>query len=255
MPAVYERCLAAPVFRPFAVDLSRRVATQAPKRVLELAAGTGVLTRELVASTGAEVTATDLSDAMVEFGAARSPGAAWRQADALALPFEDAEFDVVACQFGVMFFPDKVAGFAEARRVLTSNGTFVFNTWGPLEAHDFQAAASAAVARALPEGPPDFLAKVPHAYWERDLVATDLATAGFDLVGFEVLELEGEAPSAAELATGYCSGTPLRAAIEARGDLDAITSTVANEMQARLGAGAVTGRMTAHVFEARPASN
>ena len=114
MPAAYERFLAAPVFQPFAVDLARRVAARAPRQILELAAGTGVLTRELAAAAAnAEITATDLNDAMVDLGRARVPEATWQPADAMSLPFDDGQFDVVACQFGVMFFPDKPAAYAE----------------------------------------------------------------------------------------------------------------------------------------------
>ena len=116
MPEAYNRWLAPAVFRPFARDLARRAARLAPGRILEIAAGTGVLTNELVTALPmAEVTATDLNAAMVEFGSRQAPGAEWRQADALDLPFKNDQFDLVACQFGVMFFPDKLAAFAEVQ--------------------------------------------------------------------------------------------------------------------------------------------
>jgi SAM-dependent methyltransferase len=131
MPQAYDRWLAPSVFRPFAVDLARRAANSAPRRLLEIAAGTGVLTRELVtAIPAARVTATDLNAAMVEFGSRRVPLAAWRQADALRLPFDDRQFDLVICQFGVMFFPDRPAAFGEMRRVLAPGGRLLFSTWG-----------------------------------------------------------------------------------------------------------------------------
>jgi SAM-dependent methyltransferase len=245
--------VAPTVFQPFGVDLARRVSAHAPARVLELAAGTGVLTRELVAVLGAaEVTATDLNDAMVDFGRSRTPGA-WQRADAMDLPFSDGEFDLVACQFGAMFFPDKPAAFAEVRRVLTPDGTFVLNTWATVDTHDFQAALVAGLERAFPEDPPTFMVSVPHGYADVDVVITDLRAGGLDCVAVESVTLEGRASSAAGVATGYCTGTPLRPEIEARGDLATITAVVAREMEARLGAGAVTGRMTANVFEATPA--
>ncbi|MEY2451619.1 MAG: hypothetical protein QOD92_1193, partial [Acidimicrobiaceae bacterium] len=141
MPDAYEKGLVPAVFRPFAVDLARRVSAHGPTRVLELAAGSGVLTRELVgALPEADVTATDLNDAMVELGHRLAPTAEWRQADAMALPFDDGQFDVVACQFGVMFFPDKPAAFEEARRVLTADGTLLVSTWAAIDTHDYQAA-------------------------------------------------------------------------------------------------------------------
>ena len=254
MPEAYERWLAPTVFQPFARDLARRVSARAPHRVLELAAGTGVLTRELVAAVAsAEVTATDLNDAMVDFGRRQAPGAAWRQADAMALPFDAGQFDVVACQFGVMFFPDKPAAFAEARRVLTPEGTLLLSTWAAVDTHDFQAALVAGLERAFPEDPPTFMVSVPHGYADVDVVVADLRAGALDCVAVESVTLEGRAASAADVAAGYCTGTPLRPEIEVRGDLAAATAVVTSEMEARLGTGAVTGRMTAYIFEATPA--
>ena len=219
--------------------------------MLELAAGTGVLTRELLAAIpAADVTATDLNDGMVDLGRERAPGAEWRQADAMDLPFGDRTYDLIACQFGVMFFPDKPAAFADARRVLTPEGTLLVNTWGTLVTHDFQAALVAGLERALPEDPPTFMVSVPHGYADTDLVAADLRAGGFDNVAVESVVLEGRAASAADLAAGYCRGTPLRAGIEDRGDLATVTAVIAKEMEARLGSGPVTGRMTAHIFAA-----
>ena len=152
-----------------------------------------------------------------------------------------------------MFFPDKPAAFAEARRVLTPEGTLLLSTWGAIDTHDFQAALVAGLERAFPEDPPTFMVSVPHGYADVDVVVTDLDAGGLDCVAVESVTLEGRAASAADVAAGYCTGTPLRPAIEARGDLATTTAVVAREMEARLGAGAVTGRMTAHVIEATPA--
>src|ERR1051326_5842255 len=114
MASAYERGLVSTVFRPFAVDLAERAAPIAPRRVLEVAAGTGVLTQELLAALpSAELVATDLNEAMVELGSRRAPRADWRTADAMHLPFDTGEFDLVLCQFGAMFFPDKPAAFEE----------------------------------------------------------------------------------------------------------------------------------------------
>ena len=251
MPEAYERRLGPAVFAPFAADLAGRVAAHRPGRVLELAAGTGILTRELVRRVrGAEITATDLNDAMVEFGQALAPEAAWRQADALHLPFDDGQFDVVACQFGVMFFPDKAAAFAEARRVLAPGGSFLFNVWGPVETHGFASALLAGLDEAFPEDPPTFIGAIPHGYSDIDTVRSDLRAGGFDNVSVETITLDGRAPSVVDIATGFCTGTPLRAAIEARDDLSATTTVVAQAMEARRGSGEVAAAMTAHVFAA-----
>jgi SAM-dependent methyltransferase len=249
MPAAYDRWLVPAVFRPFAIDLACRVSDRAPHRVLELAAGTGALTRELV-TTGADVTATDLNTSMVELGSRHVPQARWRQADAMDLPFDDGQFDLVACQFGVMFFPDKPTAFAEVRRVLAPGGTLLMSVWDTLDTHMFQTALVGALERAFPVSPPTFMASVPHGYADVGVITADLRAGGLRRVAVESVTLEGRAESAADLAVGYCTGTPLRAEIEARGDLLATTTAVAQDMQARLGEGPVTGTMMAHVIEA-----
>ena len=251
MAEVYEQALAPTVFRPFAVNLATRAVVGSPGQVLELAAGTGVLTRELLqALPGAEVTATDLNPAMVEVGRQRAPQAGWRQADAMVLPFGDASFDLVACQFGVMFFPDKPAAFAESRRVLRTDGALLFNVWGALEAHGFEVELTACLRRVFPDDPPTFLQSTPHGYANPEMVVADLAQGGLRCISIEPVTLEGHAASAADLAAGYCTGTPIRAEIEARGDLATATAAVAREMEQRLGAGAITRDMTAYVVEA-----
>ena len=251
MSEAYDRWMVPTVFRPFALELARRIAERHPRRVLELAAGTGVLTRELLAGSGApEVTATDLNEAMVEFGRRNVPGATWQQADAMDLPFDAERFDAVVCQFGVMFFPDKPAAHAEARRVLEPGGSLIFATWGPIDGHEFEVAVVAGLARAFPDHPPRFLQSVPHGYADLDVVVADVRAGGLEPVGAETVTVEGSAESAVGLATGYCTGTPLRAEIEARGDPAVAIDAVAGELERRFGSGPLTGRMTAHVVEA-----
>jgi SAM-dependent methyltransferase len=254
MPAAYEHYLVPVVFGPFAEDLTARAAALDPRRILELAAGTGVLTsRLLTMAPSAEVTATDLNEAMVAFGSVRAPGAVWRQADAQRLPFPNGAFDLVVCQFGVMFFPDKVAAFTEVGRVLAPGGRFLFSTWGPLDAHAFEAALQAGLERAFPVDPPRFFPAVPHGYADPAVVAADLAAAGLVVEQEQELTLRGRAASIADLATGYLTGTPLRAAVAERGGgraARAARATVVEEMTARLGPGPITAPMTAYVFRA-----
>ncbi len=255
MPEAYDRWLAPAVFRPFAADLAQRAARLQPTRVLEIAAGTGVLTRELVAALpDAHVTATDLNGAMVHFGSRQAPGADWQQADALDLTFDDAAFDLVLCQFGVMFFPDKPAAFREMRRVLRQHGTVMFNTWATIDTHGFAAALLACIERAFPEDPPTFLVAVPHGYPDLNQVTADLAAGGLERVSAETVTLEGRAGAAADIASGFCTGTPLRMEIESRGDLAASTAVISEEMTALLGAGPITARMTSYVIEAKPSA-
>lgn len=254
MPAAYEQYLVPVVFRPFAEDLAARAAALRPRRVLELAAGTGVLTTELLAAApSAEVTATDLNEAMVTFGSARAPGAAWQEADAQQLPFPDGRFDLVVCQFGVMFFPDRVAAFTEVRRVLAPGGRFLFNAWGPLATHGFGAAVQAGLERAFPAAPPTFLASVPHGYADPAVAAADLAAAGFTVDEHQELTLQGQAASAADVATGFLEGTPVHAAIEERGGGPTVRAAVIHELTARLGPDPITAPMTAHILRAAAA--
>jgi SAM-dependent methyltransferase len=251
MSAAYDDYLVPAVFRPYADDLASRVARHQPRVVLELAAGTGVLTRAMTASLpGARVTATDLNVAMVDVGAAQVPAASWRQADAMHLPFRDATVDLVACQFGVMFFPDRPAAYAEVARVLRPGGHFLFNCWGPLATHEVEATVIAALAEVFPDDPPSFLARVPHGYHDVERVAADLTTARFDGVQVETVELDCTGMGAADLARGYCRGTPLRPEIEARGDLEATTRAVATALERRFGSGPVVGHMAALVVSA-----
>ncbi|OIJ65313.1 class I SAM-dependent methyltransferase [Streptomyces mangrovisoli] len=251
MPEAYEQHLVPVLFRPFADDLATRAAALRPRSVLELAAGTGVLTSALVdAVPAAAVTATDLNEAMVTVGSAREPRAAWRRADAQELPFDDGGFDLVVCQFGVMFFPDRPAAYAEVRRVLAPGGRFVFNSWGPLSTHGFDAAFQAALEESMPDGAPPFLRDVPHGYADPAAVAADVEAAGLTLAAAEPLTLAGVARSAASVADGFLTGTPVSAAMAGREDARDIRAAVARRMTDRLGTGPVTAPMSATVYTA-----
>ncbi|MEV0480267.1 class I SAM-dependent methyltransferase [Streptomyces sp. NPDC050508] len=253
MPEAYERHLVPVFFRPFAADLAARAAALRPRTVLELAAGTGALTSALLTAVPtASVVATDLNEAMVTAGSAREPRAEWRQADAQDLPFEDGGFDLVVCQFGVMFFPDRPAAYAEVRRVLAPQGRFLFNSWGPLASHGFGAAFQTALEESMPDGAPQFLKDVPHGYSDPAVVAADLTAAGLTLATTEDVTLEGVAESAASIATGFLTGTPVSAAVQAREDAQALRSSVTQKMTDRLGTGPVTAPMTATVYTAHP---
>lgn len=261
IPAVYARYLVPLLFAPCAADLADRAARLRPGRVLELAAGTGALTRALAARLPpfAQIVATDLNQAMLEeagrTGAARPVH--WRQADAMRLPFDDAGFDLVACQFGVMFFPDRVAALAEARRVLRPGGTLLFNTWDRIGDNGFAAAVTDALARLFPADPPRFLARVPHGYHDPATLRRDAEAAGFAAIGLDRLAATSRADDARSVALAFCAGTPLRNEIEARdpGGLDAAIDAAEAELVRRFGNGPVAGRIQALVVEAsRPRS-
>ena len=254
IPQLYEQHLVPLIFEPYAADLAERVRALAPARVLEIAAGTGVVTRRLAAALPPDtsITATDLNPPMLEH--ARSLGTArpveWRPADAMDLPFADASFDAVVCQFGVMFFPDKAAAFAEARRVLRPGGTLLFNVWDRLEANDFADTVTAALAERWPADPPRFLARTPHGYCDTAAIAHDLAQASFSArAAFDSAARRSRADTASAPAVAYCQGTPLRGEIEARdpAGLAAATAWAAQAIARRFGPGPVDGGMRAHV--------
>ena len=146
-----------------------------------------------------------------------------------------------------MFFPDKVAGLREAARVLVPGGRLLISSWAEAEQHLFATALVRALERVLPLDPPTFVARVPHGYADPDRVVADVRAAGFAGVAVEAVTLTGTSPAAADVALGFCTGTPLRAGLEERGDLDVLTRAVAAEMTAELGEGPVSGAMTAYV--------
>jgi SAM-dependent methyltransferase len=252
--ALYDRLLVPMLFRPYAQDLARRVAATAPEAILETAAGTGIVT-EAIASTipAATVVATDLNQAMLDVAAARiaSPNVSFRQADALALPFPDASFDVVACQFGAMFFPDRILAYREALRVLRPGGMFLFNVWDRIEANPATDVTARAVATLFPDDPPDFFARVPFGYHDKATVEADLRSAGFRRVETETVAKRSRIGSAREAAAGLCQGTPLRSEIEARGSLETATEAAAAALAPLMVRDGLDAPISAHVFNAR----
>ncbi|HEX8766895.1 MAG TPA: class I SAM-dependent methyltransferase [Jatrophihabitans sp.] len=252
MPEVYDSCLGPALFAPFAARLAAAARALSPRRVLELAAGTGILTAELArALPAAEITATDLNPAMVDWAAERLAGPRWLQADAQHLDLPDGCFDLVACQFGVMFFPDKPAAFAEAARVLAPGDTLLFSVWDAVETSDFPAAMMHSIAAVLPGHPPDFIVRVPHGYCDPDQLTADLRAGGLEPRGIDRIVLRGRSDSARMIARGFCLGTPLRFALQDRGSLEELTSALEDEMAARLGAGPVESALAAFVVTAR----
>lgn len=254
IPAIYDAHLVPLIFQPYADNMASRAAGMGPSRILEIAAGTGVVTRALRASVPAsvEIVATDLNPAMLERARARGTPAPvqWQQADAMQLPFPDASFDLVVCQFGVMFFPEKAAAFREARRVLSPRGRLLFNVWDRIETNDFADVVTTALAERYPDAPPRFLARTPHGYHERARIEADLSLGGFGKVlAFDTVTHSSRAASPEMVALAYCQGTPLRNELEALGS-DAVqlaTDVAARALASRFGTGPIEGRVCAHV--------
>jgi len=255
IPRLYEDYFVPLIFAPYAADLADRVAARNPARVLEIAAGTGVVTRALAAQLPAAtgIVATDINPEMI--ATAKQVGTSrpvqWQQADAMQLPFADGEFDVVVCQFGVMFFPDKGHAFAEARRVLRPGGAFVFNAWDRIEDNEFADVVTNALATLFPADPPRFMARTPHGYHDRARIERDLRTGGFETAArIDTLAARSRAPTARHPAIAYCQGSPLRSEIEARdaARLGEATDFATAEIERRFGAGPVDAKIQAHVI-------
>lgn len=257
IPEIYDRLLVPLIFEPYAVDLAGRVAMAQPHDVLETAAGTGVLTRALALrlTPSTRIVATDLNQPMLDAASRRQTGGniEWKQADALALPFGDQSFDVVACQFGVMFFPDKVRGYAEAHRVLKRGGRFLFNVWDRIEESEFADVVTAALAEVFPEDPPRFMARTPHGHHDVGRIRADLTAAGFAGISVDAVDATSTAASARHAAVAYCQGTPLRNEIEARdaSRLEEATNRATEALAQRFGQGMIEGRIRAFVVTAQ----
>jgi ubiquinone/menaquinone biosynthesis C-methylase UbiE len=257
IPENYDRYMVPLIFEPFAADLAQRAASLSPSAVLEIAAGTGVVTRALAPklSPGASYIVTDLNQPMLDHAASRqAPDTRikWRQADALALPFENAAFDLVCCQFGAMFFPDRSSAYREAKRVLKPGGRFLFGVWDRIEENVFADDVTNALAKIFPNDPPRFLARTPHGYHNTALIRSELEDAGFSRVVIETRAEQSRASSPRLPAVAYCQGTLLRNEIEAReaGKLDAATDYAASAIAHRHGSGEVAAKIQAHVIVA-----
>jgi SAM-dependent methyltransferase len=255
IPELYDTYLVPLIFEPYAADLAARLALRPLRRVLEIAAGTGVVTRAMasVLPESVSIVATDLNQPMLDYASALGTKHAveWRQADAMQLPFQDGAFDAVVCQFGVMFFPEKSRAYSEARRVLSSGGVFIFNVWDRIEENEFADTVTMALETLFPEDPPRFLARTPHGYHDHQTIKRDLASGGFT-ASPEIITVA--ARSRAEAFRGpaiaYCQGTPLRNEIEARNAsrLGEATDIAAEAIAQRFRRGAVDGKIQAHII-------
>jgi len=254
IPKLYETYLVPLIFEPYAADLAHRLSSRSVSRVLEIAAGTGVVTRALasVLPEHVSIVATDLNQAMLDHasGVGTKRTVEWRQADAMRLPFGDGTFDAVVCQFGVMFFPEKPTAFSEARRVLAPGGVFIFNVWDRIAENEFADTVTTALESVFPKDPPRFLARTPHGYHDRHIIQRDLADGGFSASPrIDTLAARSRAASSRIAAIAYCQGTPLRNEIESRdaARLAEATDVAAEAIVKRFGRVAVDGKIQAHV--------
>lgn len=232
----YHEGLGPTLFQPYAADLGTRLPVSPRMHVLEVAAGTGVVTRVLLdrMPPDARLTATDLSEHMLKVASGYvgdDPRVEWRPADAQALPFDDGSFDVIVCQFGVMFFPDKALAMREAKRVLKPGGTLLLNAWDSLDRNPHARVAQETLTLLYPANTPTFL-HVPFGYSDPSVMRALLEDAGFTDVRIEHVEKVAESTEATRFASGLIFGTPLLADIQARGtpDPSAVTAMIAERL-------------------------
>lgn len=256
IPELYDRYMVPLLFEPYAEDLARRLSDLKRGTLLELAAGTGVVTRALrrALPSGVHIVATDLNESMLKLAESRvsGPALSFRQADAQKLPFADGSADAIVCQFGMMFVPDKPAAQREVARVLVPGGRFVFNVWDRLANNELSLIVARAVQDLYPEDPPRFFERTPFGYFDAAAIHAELQGTGFLRIEIDTVGRATQAASAEDVAIGLCQGTPLRGEIEARNPegLSAATAAATNALLARFGSGPFQNRMSALVVTA-----
>lgn len=257
IPERYDRNLGPYIFAAYAADIAGRVAALKPRNTLEIAAGTGIVSRTLhdLLPEDAMLTVTDLNAPMLavarrKFGS--NEKVAFETADALSLPFADQTFDAVLCQFGVMFFPDKAQAFCEARRVLAFGGSFIFNVWDSRALNPFARIAHETVGEFFPNDPPQFYA-TPFSYFDIAEIRRRLNEVGFAGITIQPLKLEQDIDDVDAFAEGLVYGNPLIGEIRARGNVDpaSIVTALADALRLEFGATALRMPLHAIVVEAR----
>ena len=253
-PQYYNDLLGPVWFDAFAGDLVQRLPQRPPGAVLEIACGTGLVTRRLRErlSPSLRLVATDLSKTMLDYARAKLDGRKnieWREADALKLPFADNEFGAVVCGFGIMFVPDRQAALREARRVLTEGGILLFSVWDSIEENP-HALANAGVVEAMFPGDPEMKFRMPYDMHDAGLLRRLLAGARFRETRIETKRIPIAGADPRSIATGQIRGTPRSALIEKRGvSLDLAIENVTHALT-RTGGDPYRGHAQAVIVEA-----
>jgi ubiquinone/menaquinone biosynthesis C-methylase UbiE len=260
IPEQYDRNLGPVLFADYAEDISHRVAACQPRRVLEIAAGTGIVTRQLrnLLPDGVELTATDLNSPMLEIARMKfrpDELVEFRPADAAALPFADNSFDVLLCQFGVMFFPDKDKSYREARRVLVPGGHYLFSVWDSHQYNSFARITHQVTQSFFPTDPPQFQS-VPFGY-RFDPIKDSLLAAGFTNIVAVLKRLEKAVPDLSTLARGQVYGSPIIDHVRQRGGMDGekIVAAIARKYREEFGDDPAIIQLQAIIFSAEKCAN
>ena len=255
VPENYDRYLGPMLFEPYAADIAGRIPQRDGIAVLETACGTGIVTARIRAQlpANASLCATDLNEGMIKFAQAKraAPGIDWQVADAMSLPFADGSFDLVVCQFGMMFVPDKTVAAREAFRVLKPGGRFLFNVWDSLASNDQSRVAHETILSFFETDPPRFF-ETPFGWHDTKRMRGFLEGAGFRDINVTPVDFDCVSPSAADAAAGLVQGTPVVVAVKERdpAQIPKLTDAVAQALREQLGDNPCRGRMRAQVWEA-----
>lgn len=256
IPFNYDKYFVPLIFEDYAADMAKRVSSSSAESVLEIGAGTGVVTRHLrdLLPQDVRITATDLNDAMLDLAKEKfvaDDNIEFRQANAMSLPFADSSFDAVVCQFSIMFFPDKLEASREVARVLKPGGKYYFNVWDSYEHNHVAGTVQEAIASLYPNDPPRFY-DLPYGYFQIDPIKTMLGEAGFGEINIAVLPRDSVSESSRHVAYAMTLGSPMYSQLVERPDhttdhiLDVVDQAVANAH----GASPVKAKMQGIVFEA-----
>ncbi len=256
IPKYYEKYLGPLIFKEYAEDLAHRVSVPSNGVILEIAAGTGMATRKLrdTVSSDVHIIATDITNDMLDMAKKKfddNDNIEFQLANAIDLPFEDSKFDVLVCQFSLMFFPNKIEALKEAKRVLKPGGTFIFNVWDSFKHNDFVRIVNQTVVNCLPFEPPIFFS-VPFGFYNIEVIKELLYEAGFTELEIAVLPKISKSNEARDVASGFVLGTPVRLQIEesAEEPLEKIVDIVERSIGDEFGYNSLEANIQAIVFTA-----
>lgn len=254
----YERALTPAVFAAWAPLVVALGDPRSGERVLDVACGTGVVTRLVARQVGrtGKVVGLDLNPGMLAVAAATaasepptSASITWQEASATRMPFPDGAFDVAYCQLGLQFFPDRPAALREMHRALVSGGRLGLMVWRGIEhSPGFDILAAALARHVSPEA-----MRAPFGLAEAEELRGLMAAAGFRDITIRPVAGTVRFPSVARFVQDYVAGSPLAGHVakvsdEARA---ALVGEVGGALRSHLAGGALAFPIEAHLASAR----